>query len=448
MNNRRSGKSSYKRRSSKKSAKQKQQISDVTIEGLGPKGDGYSTDQLGRIYIDRSVPGDQLEIKFEGRADGTRQGEILRIISPSADRIKPACEYYDVCGGCTLQHVSEEFYQNWKQTLVKEALKRHNLEPEQTLPPLFLSSANRRRVTFTALKQNNGTVLLGYYKRRSKTISDISHCLIANADIMKLHSVLKDALDPVLRKAIPVDVFIQKIGDRFDLVLTGQIGQKDTPDLSVLEMVAELIQKTKIARVSWRESFQDETDIIVEKEALQISFGKLQVALPPAAFLQPTVEGERALSEAIQSLLPKQTEHIADLFCGCGTFSGAVLEKSKVDGFENNPSAVKALNNAAKMNHAKLTAHQRDLFREPLTPEELNAYDAVLIDPPRAGAKLQALRLAESAVPTLVSISCNPVSFARDARIMTEGGYNLKSVQLIDQFTHSHHVEIVGLFNK
>ncbi|CAN0442708.1 unnamed protein product, partial [Scytosiphon promiscuus] len=166
-------KSSYKRRSSKKSAKQKQQISDVTIEGLGPKGDGYSTDQLGRIYIDRSVPGDQLEIKFEGRADGTRQGEILRIISPSADRIKPACEYYDVCGGCTLQHVSEEFYQNWKQTLVKEALKRHNLEPEQTLPPLFLSSANRRRVTFTALKQNNGTVLLGYYKRRSKTISDI-----------------------------------------------------------------------------------------------------------------------------------------------------------------------------------------------------------------------------------------------------------------------------------
>lgn len=418
----------------------------VTIEALGPRGDGFHKGDKGRIYVDRSVPGDELEVKTRRSKDGVMHGEITSIIKPSKDRAVPDCDYYDVCGGCTLQHVSEEFYQNWKQELVNEALARQNVKPSQFLEPVFIPGKSRRRVTFSALKQKN-RVLIGYKKRRTKFINDIDHCMIADPDIMSLQPILKEQLAPVLQVGRVVDVLIQKINGIFDVVLTGEVGKKGTPDLSVMEMAADLIHKTKISRISWRETFHDEHEIIVEKEPVRISFGSLDISLPPASFLQPTLKGEKALVKAVMDLLPEKGR-FADLYCGCGTFAGSMLANGTVDGFENNANAVRALNTAAKLNGKRLNAYERDLFREPLKLDEINNYDAVVFDPPRGGANKQAINLANSNVQTLIGVSCNPATFARDARILTEGGYTLESVQLIDQFTKSHHVELVGKFCK
>lgn len=418
----------------------------ITIDGLGPRGDGYHSSPKGRIYVDRSVPGDELEIKPKRNKSGVVQGDIKQIINPSKDRSHPPCEYYEVCGGCTLQHVSESFYKKWKQDLVIEALSRQSLKPNQILEPIFIEGASRRRVTFSAF-QTKGQTILGYKKRRSKMINDIKECLIADPNIMQLQPILKQHLSECLQSGRGVDVLIQKVGGVFDLVLTGPIGQKQTPDLSALQMAADLIHQTKIARVSWRENFHDDCETLVEKEPVKINFGKLEISLPAAAFLQPTEEGERALVNAVLSNLPNRGQ-FADLFSGCGTFSGPMLEKGSVDAFETHENAIKALNKEAQFKGLPLVAIERDLFKLPLSLEELSKYDALVFDPPRAGASRQATILANSSIKTIIAVSCNPVSFAKDARALTEGGYGFESLQLVDQFTKSHHVEMVGVFKR
>ena len=417
-----------------------------TIDGLGPRGDGYHNGPKGRIYVDRSVPGDELDIKTKRNKSGVVQGDIKKIIKASQDRTAPPCAYYDVCGGCTLQHVSETYYKKWKQDVVTEALNRQSLEPKNILEPIFIEGESRRRVTFSAF-QTKGQTVLGYKKRRSKMINDIKECLNADPTIMQLQPILKQHLSACLQPGRGVEVLIQKVGGVFDVVFTGPVGQKETPDLSVLQLAADLIHQTKIARVSWRENFHDECETLVEKEPVKIKFGKLEISLPAAAFLQPTDEGERALVNAVLSNLPNRGQ-FADLFSGCGTFSGPMLEKGSVDAFETNENAIKALNKEAQFKGFPLVAIERDLFKLPLSLEELSKYDALVFDPPRAGANRQAAILANSSIKTIIAVSCNPVSFAKDARVLTEGGYEFESVQLVDQFTKSHHVEMVGVFKR
>ncbi len=433
---------------------------EITIKALGPRGDGYyETDKEintqksrfrnNRIYVDRSVPGDRLEVKTRKNKDGVIQGEIIKIIEPSKDRVKAPCPSYDVCGGCTLQHVSETFYKSWKQSLINEALSRQSLAPKEYLDPVYIGEGTRRRVTFSAFKQKD-KVILGYKKRRSKMINNIEQCLIADPEIMNLQPILKEHLANCLQRASVLDVLIQKINGVFDVVLTGEIGKKGVPDLSVMQMAADLIQQTKIARLSWRENFHDDCEVIVEKEPVKINFGQMEIALPPASFLQPTQAGEEALVKAVVRNLP-QTSRQADLFCGCGTFTGPMLKnikKGSVDAFETNLTAIKALDKEAKFKGLPLNAVERDLFKLPLTIDELNKYEALVFDPPRAGAKNQVALLARSNIKTIVAVSCNPVTFARDARVLTEGGYEFDTIQMIDQFTQSHHVEVVGTFKK
>ncbi|MGH1405100.1 MAG: class I SAM-dependent RNA methyltransferase [Rhodomicrobiaceae bacterium] len=433
---------------------------EITIKALGPRGDGYYESdketnskkdefRTNRIYVDRSVPGDKLEVKTRRNKEGGIQGEIVKIIEPSKDRVKAPCPSYNVCGGCTLQHVSEAFYKTWKQELIIEALKRQSLEPKEVLEPIYIGEGSRRRVTFSAFKQRD-KVILGYKKRRSKMINDIENCLIADPELMKLQPILKKHLADCLQAGRVVDVLIQKINGVFDVVLTGEVGKKGNPDLSVMQMAADLIQDTKIARLSWREKFHDECDVIVEKEPIKIQFGKLEIKLPPASFLQPTEAGEAELIKAVVNLLPKEGR-CADLFCGCGTFTGPMLKnlkKGAVDAFETIQSAVDALNKEAKFKGLPLNAIERDLFKLPLNLDELNKYEALVFDPPRAGAKKQVALLANSTIKTIIAVSCNPITFARDARVLTEGGYEFESIQLIDQFTQSHHVEMVGAFRK
>lgn len=416
----------------------------LPIHELGPKGDGVHLSQRGRIYIDRALPGDSVEVDIRADDEGVLRGDLLRVVKSSPHRVAAPCPNYEVCGGCTLQHAEETFYRQWKLGIVRDALQRRGLKPKVWRDPVFLPAGDRRRATFAAFKRNN-RVTLGYFRRRSHNVTEIASCLIADPSIMELRTRLALELVPILQEGKSADIFIQTVSGRFEIAITGPIGTKGTPDLLLRQALAHLARQVGVDRISWRARERETLDVMIETRPLIAKFGALDVALPPTAFLQPTKAGETALAEAVMELLPGKGK-FADLFSGCGTFTGPMLERGPVDAYESVEPAVRALFKAKGPRTPK--AFRRDLFRNPLRRDEANRYDAIVFDPPRAGAQEQAKALAAGKVPLLVGVSCNPATFARDARILVDGGYWLQSLKVIDQFTWSHHVELVASFTK
>jgi len=417
---------------------------DLLIHELGPKGDGLHASDRGRIYVDRALPGDSVQAKIRRGDDGIIRGDLVEIVKHSEHRVPAPCPHYDVCGGCTLQHASQNFYRDWKIEIVRDALAKKGLKPREWKTPVFLSGGNRRRATFAAFKKNNA-ITLGYFKRRTHQVADITECLIADPAILQLRAKLVTLLVPVLQENKPADIFVQKVGSGIDLAITGLVGKTGKPDGNVREACAAIFRNTNVQRISWRARDRDEFRILNTRAPLTTQFGKMRVTLPPMAFLQPTKEGETALVNAVMELLPASGK-FADLFSGCGTFTGPMLERGSVDAFEGVDDAIDALNNAKGT--LPLRAQRRDLFKSPLRRDDANKYDAIVFDPPRAGAADQVKTLASSKCPLLVGVSCNPATFARDARTLVDGGYRLESVRVIDQFTWSHHVELVAAFSK
>ena len=416
----------------------------LTIHDLAPLGDGVHRDGRARVYVARALPGDVVEAKVQKAPGGILRGEMTRLVQASSHRAAAPCPHYEACGGCSLQHASESFYRQWKVDTVRTALSRAGVEPRAWSKPVFVPPGTRRRVTFAAFKKG-GTVTLGYFRRRSHKVTEIASCLVADPAIMDLRRKLATVLAPVLQDGKTADVFIQAVNGAFEVVITGPVGRKGRPDLDVLETGARLAETLGLHRLSWRAQDHDEPEQIVARAPFVVRFGALDVALPPLAFLQPTKAGEDALVSAVTAQLPRKGR-FADLFSGCGTFAGAMLARGPVDAFESAAPAVRALDKSKGA--APLRVTQRDLFRMPMEAAEANRYDAIVFDPPRAGAAAQAKALASSAVKRIIGVSCNPLTFARDARTLADGGYRLESVAVVDQFTWSHHVELVGAFTK
>ncbi len=417
---------------------------EFRIDALSPKGEGIGTSKDGRVYIDRALPGDRIEAKIRRDVDGVLRGDVASIAEASPHRAVPPCPHYALCGGCTLQHASDAFYREWKTGIVRDALRAKRLSPAIWREPVFLPAGGRRRITFTAEKQGD-TVTLGYSRRRQRQVVAIDTCLIADPAIMALRPKLAPLLAPILQTGKPATAFIQTIGGQFEIVITGSVGAHGMPDAAVREAMATLADELAIDRLSWRANLGDAPEIMIERRALHVRFGALDVALPPLGFLQPTPAGEVALATAVMEALPA-AGRFADLFAGSGTFTGPMLARGPVDAFENVAATIAALDTAK--DGLPLKAIRRDLYREPLTRAEAEHYDAIVFDPPRGGAAAQVRELAVAAIPVLVGVSCNPETFARDARILVDGGYRLDSVQVIDQFTFSHHVELVASFSK
>ncbi len=420
---------------------------ELRIDELGPKGDGISQSQRGRIYVDRALPGESVRADIKRGDDGMLRATVIAVTQPSPHRVKPPCPNYDLCGGCTLQHADEGFYRDWKVAIVRDALRRKGLAPRIWRAPVFVPPGTRRRATFNAHK-HNGKVTLGYFRRRTHRITDIRACLVAEPAIMALREKLVRSLAPILTEGKDTDIFVQMVGGRFELAITGPVGRKGKPDLPVREAIAALAQEADLNRISWRpreRGERDDIEVMIERNKLIAHFGALDVALPPLAFLQPTAQGEAALVEAVMELLPDKGK-FADLFSGSGTFTGPMLARGPVDAYESVAPAIRALEKAKGA--LPLKAFRRDLDREPLKRDEANRYDAIVFDPPRAGAAEQVKALAAAKTPLLVAVSCNPATFARDARTLVDGGYTLDSIKVIDQFTWSHHVELVAGFVK
>ncbi|MFY9209949.1 MAG: RsmD family RNA methyltransferase [Aestuariivita sp.] len=402
-------------------------MDSFTINRLGHQGDGIAE---GPIFAPRTLPGEVVS----GTLDG-RHLKDIRIDSPSENRVKPLCAHYKACGGCGLQHASDEFVAAFKVDVVRQALAAQGISPEfreiLTSPP-----GSRRRATLAARRTKKG-VLVGFHARASDTITEIPGCVLVSPDILSARDAIAALTEAGSSRkgALAVTVTVSEGG--LDLAVRG--GKPLDGPLQIL--LAGIAERHDLARLTW-----DDEVVVTRRTPIQ-RFGAAQVAPPPGAFLQATVEGEAALLSAVIEAT-QGAQHILDLFAGSGTFTLPLAEKAEVHAIEADRAMIEALDKGWR--HAsglkRVTAQARDLFRNPVIAQDLKRFDAVVIDPPRAGAEAQTQELAASQIPQIAFVSCNPVTFARDARMLVDGGYRLNWVQVVDQFRWSAHVELAASF--
>lgn len=399
----------------------------VTIERLGHQGDGVAP---GPLYAPRTLPGEVVS----GIPEGTRLTEI-RIEAPSPDRVQPPCRHYKACGGCALQHATNRFVSDWKQEVVRLALAAQGLQAEMR-PVLTSPPKTRRRATFAARRTKKGT-LAGFHGRASDTIVEIPDCQLLDPALLPGLPLARDLAQLGASRKHALAVTVTLSGGGLDVAVTD--GKPlDGPLRAGLAQAAE---RHAVARLAW------DGEMIATRVAPIQQFGAASVVPPPGAFLQATREGEAALLDAVREALGAAS-HVADLFAGCGTFSLPLAETAEVHAVEGDAAMVRALDRGWRKAQGlkRITTEPRDLFRRPLMPDELVRFDAVVIDPPRAGAEAQVAELAKASVPVVACVSCNPVSFARDARNLVQAGYRMDWVQVVDQFRWSAHVELVAAF--
>lgn len=401
-------------------------MQQVTIERLGHRGDGIAP---GPVFVPGALPGETVQ--------GTVVGDAMaapKIIDPSPDRVSPPCRHAKSCGGCQLQHASDGFVTQWKEDVVRRALEAQGitapLRPTITSPP-----QSRRRASYSARRTKKGA-LAGFHQKASDVIVAVPDCqLVTPALAQALPLVERLAVAGASRKG-ELSVLVTQSLSGLDVTVTGG---KPIDD-ALRSDLAALAQTDGLARLAWDE------DVLTFLPPHQ-KFGSALVVPPPGAFLQATEAGQATLLAAVQEALAGAS-HIADLFAGCGTFALPLAEQARVHAVEGDAAMVRALDKgwrqAQGLRH--VTTEVRDLFRNPLLPDELARFEGVVIDPPRAGAEAQVAELARARVPRIAHVSCNPVSFARDTARLQAAGYCLDWVQVVDQFRWSSHVELVAAF--
>ncbi len=413
---------------------------EVTIATLGAQGDGVAETPQGSVYVPQAVPGDRLIIALDNR-----RGEILRRLDDGPGRVEPPCPHFGACGGCTVQHLDDPTYVRWKQDLVAVALRRRGLDPTVVGPLRRTATAGRRRVELAAHATAAG-LRLGYFQRRSNRLLDLDDCLVMRPALRRLLAPLRSLMAAVLPPKSEARLLLTETRNGFDLLLT------TSQDFSVdaRMALAEFAAANRIARIAWRARPDAEPEPLAVLETPRIAFAGVAVALPAGAFLQASAEAEQIMvALARQAVAGAKT--IADLFAGCGAFALPLAAQGghvhAVDHAADAIASLKAAAGAAGLG-GRLTGESRDLFRRPIQARQLAGYDAVLFDPPRAGAAAQVAQIAAAAVPLVLAISCNPASFASDAQTLVQAGYRLEWVVPIDQFVYSHHVELVALFQR
>jgi len=420
------------------------ELIEVSVYGVGAKGDGLAKDDNARdFFVPYSVEGDVAEIKISAKRGDTYVGDIQRLITPGQHRIDAPCPYYTKCGGCSLQHMDASTYANWKSERVGEALERSGIKVDLE-KPVLVPEGHRRRAAFAAIKKGK-KIIFGFNARASHKLEEIENCLLLTKELNALIPAIRQLLPNIMKQEGQGDIIINYPGDAPDIVfaLPGRM------DLKAHEHLVSFAEKYNIGRMSWQENGKGEPEIIAQRTAVTTDFSGATIELPASPFLQPSKVGEEALVDFALSCLDKEKK-ILDLYAGCGSFTFALATKGIVHAVESNPAALKSLELSAGRAGigGRITTETRDLSRQPLMGKELEKFDAILFDPPRAGAKEQAVEIAKSNIPVVIAISCNPSTFGRDAAAMIEGGYTLEKVMPVDQFTWSAHVEIAAVFRK
>jgi len=345
------------------------------------------------------------------------------------------CRHFGTCGGCLTQDLPEDSYRAHKRQIVVDALTHHGVEAEVS-EIVSVRSHTRRRATFKAAKEA-GETLLGFYARASHDIVDMHECRLLTPKLFAAVPRLRAMMAALLREGEKAELHVTETDDGLDLAIAWKRMIKPALTAELARWAGEL----KFARIA----MGDEIAVALARPTLR--FGNARVALPLKAFLQPTREGEAALQNLVLEALDG-AKQVADLFSGCGTFTLPLAERARVHAVELDARMLEAMAEAARHTQGlkPLTTEQRDLFKVPLSPPELKRFDAVLLDPPRAGALAQVKAIAASKVRRIAYVSCNPASFARDARVLIEAGFHMGRVTPVDQFLWSDHVELVAAF--
>lgn len=406
---------------------------------VGAQGDAVAEHAGRRVFIPFALPGESVRVATQARAGGEMAGEGLEILAPSPDRIAPPCRHFGVCGGCKLQHWAEASYRAWKVDLVRTALRQHGLDMPQQVHTVFLPAGARRRAEFAAAKQA-GRLSLGFQEARSHRIVDLRECIVLAPALAGLLAPLRAALDQALVEGQAVDILATSTATGIDLVITADRAATARQRQALARFAAD----SGIARIAWRAG-RAEAEPVAFLRIPQVHFGDVAVDLPTPAFLQPSEAGEAALRSAVLAALGKP-KRIIELYAGCGSFTFDLARIGQVHAVDSAKASILALQHAARraqLSH-RITSEVRDLARSPLTPQELRPFDAAVFDPPRPGAKSQSQALARTAIERIVAVSCNPATFARDARTLVDGGFSISTLHVLDQFIWSQHVEIVA----
>jgi len=413
---------------------------EAAIDKVGHQGDGLTTD--GRP-VPLTLPGERVRARSVEDRSGKRHNRLLEVIEPSTQRVTPPCPHFERCGGCALQHWDMAAYSAWKQGIVQGTLNRAGFDV--ACAPIVTSPLHsRRRVGLHARKQGKA-VELGFKARRSWDLVPIEVCPISDPAIVKALPMLKALAAGLFEhpKSAPI-LHVTASQTGLDIDISGvERGKSGGLSADARMTVAMTAAEADFARVTIG------GEIAYGARPARVRFGPASVDLPAGSFLQATREAETAMSGLVVAAIAG-ANRVADLFCGAGTFTFPLAEKASVVAIDGAGEAVTALKRAiATAPGVKaIDAETRDLFRRPLLAEEMRGLDAVVFDPPRAGAEAQAVEIARSKVGRAVGVSCNPLTFVRDARILAEAGFSLDSVTPIDQFLWSSHVELVAVFSR
>lgn len=404
----------------------------MLVERLGAAGDGVATLAGRVVHVPGALPGERATVEAEGE-----RGRLLSVETASPDRIEPFCPYFGTCGGCAAQHVGPALYAEWKRDKVVTALARSGVRAE--VGALADGRGDgRRRVTFHA-REIEGEIRVGFMASRSHRLVAIERCPITVAGLAAAPKVASALARQLSEIGKPLDIAATSTGAGLDVDLRGAGPLPERRRQALIDAAGAL----GLARLS----LHGET--LVEHRRPAVEMGRASVTVPAGGFLQATEAGEAFLAGLVVDAA-RGRRRVADLFAGSGPFALRLAETTEVHAVESDAAALAALDRAARATPGlrRVGIETRDLFRRPLLAPELERFDALVMDPPRAGAEAQARQLIASSVETVVMVSCDPGTFARDASILAGGGYTATRVVPVDQFAWSAHVEVFGLFER
>ena len=396
-------------------------IITTTITSLGHKGEGVADIDGRKVFVPLALPGELVELDVDGE-----RGTLMGVITPAANRAEPFCPHFGACGGCQLQHMDRTSYEAFKIGLVETPLRFAGIDAKVTRF-VDASGAGRRRATLHARREG-----AGYMRLRSHEVHDLDTCPIAAPGLAKAPDIARAVMQAVGESDVS-----------FTATLSGlDVAIRTEKKQARMDRVAPLVARFKLARLALN------GEMVLQVQPPVVEMGRARVELPIGSFLQATETAEAVLSDYVLSAVGK-AKTVADLFCGIGPFALRLAEQRPVFAVDSDKAGIAALDKARRFTKGlrEVTAKARDLFRDPLTQFEL-PYEAVVLDPPRAGAEAQVRELAKSKIRTVVMVACDARNFSRDAAILIAGGYAMSDLIAVDQFTQSTHIEIAATFSR
>ena len=417
------------------------ETAELRVEQIGAAGDGVARWGGHPVYLPFTAVGDHVRAALGPRRGDGRAGRVIELLAPGEGRSDPPCPHFGQCGGCALQHLDAAAYVAAKITTLRAALARVGIDPE-VAEPMRTVAPERRRARFGVVRapDPHRPVRVGFRERFRHDLVDLRHCLVVEPALLAVVEGLRQRARELLAPGGAAEATVTRTDSGLDLLMEAAA----TPDLPALEALALLATEYDLARVVWRSPIAEMP--VVERRPVRMVHSGIAVPFPPGTFLQASEAAEKILLAEVVGAIGARRPAL-DLFAGLGTFACALADEGAVHAVEGDARSATALARAVR-DISRVTVEHRDLARNPLPPEVLAGYAVAVFDPPRAGAARQAASLAASALDTVIAVSCNPATFARDAALLLDGGFRLERLIPVDQFAWTPHLELIGVFGR